>query len=324
MLGAGSLALIGQTVGLSFACGLNLYATVIVLGILARFDLVAGMPPALRGLGGILVLASALALFIVEAIVDKVRHVDSVWDAIHTFIRPSAAAMLAVAALWPYGIGIKAAGAVLAALVALGAHGAKAGLRVALHADPHPRLSITVSVIEDVVAITLTVAAMFWPVYALMGAGGAILLLLLFGHRFWRAFTLGMRALVARLRGMLGTSGWRHVDDLPRDLRKLIGPTPIGASPPRAARAGITGLKGVGAYRSGWLVSSDAGLAFVYRSLFGARTCALARSPSVQHENGLWADVVQVDASDAAYTLFMLKDGPTPDIALAVLKGERT
>jgi len=322
MMDAGSLALIGQTVGLSFACGLNLYATVIVLGILARFDLVAGMPAGLRGLGGLLVIASALALYIVEAIVDKVRHADSLWDAVHTFIRPSAAAMLAVAALWPYSLSTKLAGAVLGAIVALGTHATKAGLRIVLHTDPRPRLSFSVSVIEDVAAILLTTAALLWPVYALAGAGGAIVVILLVGHRFWRAFTLGMRALVARLRSVLGTSGWRPVDDLPRDLRGLIGPTPLGAAPPRTARVGITGLKGVGAYRSGWLVISDDGLAFVYRSLLGARACDLPRGPAVQHEDGLWADVVQVDADDG-YTLFLLKDGPAADLALADLKGER-
>ncbi|MEJ2678367.1 MAG: DUF4126 domain-containing protein [Gemmatimonadota bacterium] len=324
MVGVGSLVLIGQTVGLSFACGLNLYATVFVLGILARFDLVAGMPAGLRGLGGPLVIASAAALFIVEVIVDKVRHADSLWDAIHTFIRPSAAAMLAVAALWPYGLQIKVAGAVLAAIVALGTHGTKAGLRIVLNAGPRPRLAFAASIIEDVAAIALVIAALLWPVYAVAGAGGTLLLGLLVGHRFWRAFTLGMRALVARLRGMLGESGWRPVDDLPRDLRGLVGPTPIGAAPPRTARAGIIGVKGVGAYRSGWLIITDAGLTFAYRSLLGARTCVLPRSASLQHEAGLWADVVQVQADDAPYTLFLLKDGPAAELALAGLRGEHT
>ncbi|MEJ2185004.1 MAG: DUF4126 domain-containing protein [Gemmatimonadota bacterium] len=323
MIGAGSLVLIGQTLGLSFACGLNLYATVVVLGILARFDLVAGMPAGLRGLGGILVIASAAALFIVEAVIDKVRHADSLWDAVHTFIRPSAAAMLAVAALWPYGLEVKAAGALLGALVALTTHGTKAGLRMVLHNNPRPRTSFAVSIVEDVLAITLTTAALLWPVYATAGAGGALLIILVFGHRFWRAFTLGLRALIARLRSMLGTSGWHPVEDLPRDVRGLIGPTPIGAAEPRAARVGITGLKGVGAYRSGWLVISDDALTFAYRSLLGARSCALPRSTSIEHEKGLWTDVVQVQADDVRYTLYLLKDGPGADLALAGLKDER-
>lgn len=323
MMDAGSLVLIGQTLGLSFACGLNLYASVVVLGILARFHLVPGMPAGLQGLEGALVIASAAALYIAEAIIDKVRHADSLWDAIHTFIRPSGAAMLAVAALWPYGLWTKLAGAVLGALVALGAHGAKAGLRVVLNTDPRPRLHFAVSVIEDLVAVILTVAAFRWPLYALAGAGGALVVLLLFGHRLWRAFTLGMRALLARFRSVLGTSGWRPVDDLPRDMRGLIGPTPIGAAEPRTARAGVIGLRGVGAYRSGWLVVSSDGLAFVYRSLLGARTRALPRTASVQHEDGLWADVVQIEADDHAFTLFLLKDGPPTELALEHLKGER-
>ncbi|MEJ2218091.1 MAG: DUF4126 domain-containing protein [Gemmatimonadota bacterium] len=322
MIDAGSLVLIGQTVGLSFACGLNLYASVVVLGILARFHLVAGMPAGLQGLEGALVIASAAALYLAEAAIDKVRHADSLWDAVHTFIRPSAAAMLAIAALWPYGLWTKVAGAVLGALVALGVHGVKAGIRIALNTEPRPRLHFAVSVIEDIVAIVLTVAALLWPVYALAVAGGAVLVLLLFGRRFWRAFTLGMRALLARFRGILGTAGWRPVDELPRDVRGLIGPTPIGAAEPRTARAGVIGLRGVGAYRSGWLVISDDGLAFVYRSVLGARTRTLPRTASVQHQDGVWADVVQVEADDDAYTLFLLKDGPPTELALAHLKGE--
>jgi len=320
---AGSLILVGQTLGLSFACGLNLYATVVVLGVLSRFHLAAGMPAGLRGLEGTLVIASASALYLVEAVVDKVRHADSLWDAIHTFIRPSAAAMLAVAALWPHGTGTKVAGAVLAALVALSAHGAKAGLRIVLHTDPRPRLSFATSVVEDVLAVALTVVALVRPVFAVIGAGGALLLLLLFGHRFWRAFTLGMRALIARLRALLGVSGWRRVDDLPRDLRGLVDPTPLGAAPARTARAGVNGLKGVGAYRSGWLVSSDQALTFVYRSLLGARRRDLPRCARIEHQDGLWADVVQVRHDGTPYTLFLLKDGPATDLALADLRGER-
>jgi len=315
----GSFILLGQVLGLAFACGLNLYATVAALGILSRLGL-AELPSGLRGLEGGLVIATAAALYLVEAVIDKVRHADSLWDAVHTFIRPPAAAFLAVAALWPHGIDTKIAGAGLAGLVALSAHGAKAGLRLALNTEPRPALSMTVSFLEDALAVTLAVFALRQPTWAVIGAGGALGLVALAGHRLWRAFTLGLRALLARLRGFFLPARWRELDDLPRDLRELVEPTPLGAAPPRVARAGITGLKGVGAYRSGWLVVANGRPSFVYRSLLGGKQCPLPTSSAVHVRSGIWADFVQVAAEEGRYTLLLLKDGPDTELARSDLQ----
>ncbi len=316
---AGSFVLLGQVVGLAFACGLNLYATVAALGILSRFGL-AELPSGLRGIEGGLVIGSAILLYLVEAVIDKVRHADSLWDAVHTFIRPPAAAFLAVAALWPHAIEVRIAGAGLAGLVALSAHGAKAGFRLALNTVPHRTISVATSFLEDILAVALAVVAMHRPAWAVIGAGGAILLVALVGHSLWRAFTLGLRALLARLRAIFRGPRWRDLDDLPRDLRDLVEPTPLGAAPPRAARAGITGLKGVGAYRSGWLVIANDQPTFVYRSLLGGKRCTLPTSPAVDVRSGVWADLVDVEADDARYTLFLLKDGPDTRLALPDLQ----
>lgn len=316
---AGPLVLFGQILGLAFACGLNLYATVAALGILSRLGL-AELPAGLRGVEGLLVIITATALYLLEAVIDKIRHVDSVWDAIHTFIRPPAAAFLAVAALWPYGIDMKIAGAGLAGLVALGAHGAKAGFRLAVNTTPRRWLSILVSLLEDATAITLAVVALKRPEIAVAVAGGALLIVALMGH-LWRAFTLGLRALMARMRAIFSTRRWREVRHLPGDLRDLVDETPLGAAPPRAARAGITGLKGVGAYRSGWIVIANGRPAFVYRSLLGGKQTALPPG-RLEVEHGVWADFLQVSNDDARYTLFLLKDGPDPELAFSELRTE--
>src|SRR6266852_7086435 len=102
------LTLIGLTVGTSFAAGLNLYATVATLGLLERFGVVA-LPPPLATLGNPVVISVALFLYLVEFFADKIPYVDTAWDAIHTFIRPPAAAILAYAAVagvpeaWRFG-----------------------------------------------------------------------------------------------------------------------------------------------------------------------------------------------------------------------------
>src|SRR6266705_3291591 len=91
------LETLGYVLGTSFASWLNLYATVAAAGLLERFGLVH-LPQPLHVLSNSLVLGIAAALFVIEFIADKVPYVDSVWDAVHTFIRPPAAAFLSYSA----------------------------------------------------------------------------------------------------------------------------------------------------------------------------------------------------------------------------------
>jgi hypothetical protein len=87
-----TLVLIGQLLGTAFACGLNLYATIAVLGISARLDLLAELPPGMRGLENGVVIGIAAAFYLVEFVADRIPGVDHAWEAVHTLIRPAAAA----------------------------------------------------------------------------------------------------------------------------------------------------------------------------------------------------------------------------------------
>ena len=89
------LTLIGRTMGFSFAAGINLYATVAILGLASRFDWVA-LPPQFRVFDNDIVIGAALALYVVEFVADKIPWVDSIWDALHTVIRPLGGAFIAV------------------------------------------------------------------------------------------------------------------------------------------------------------------------------------------------------------------------------------
>lgn len=311
--------LIGQLLGIGIACGLNLYATVAALGLLSRLGLIRDLPVGLQGLEGVIVIGSALALYLVEAIIDKLRHFDSLWDTVHTFIRPPAAALLAVGALWTGPLELQIAGAVLALVVALLAHAVKAGFRLSLNASTPSPGPLWISVAEDLAAIVFAVAAVQAPRAALVAGGIALVLMLAVGPRFFRAFTLGLRCLAAWFRALFARSRWREAAELPRDIRKLVADTPMGIAPPRGTLAAVRGVPGVADYRSGWLMVTRQGPLFLYRTLLGARAAVLPPVLGPQIERGLWADMIRVAGSDQEYTLYLLKDGPPLEAAVSDL-----
>lgn len=315
-----TLVLAGQLAGTAFACGLNLYATVAVLGILARFGLLRDLPPGLQGLGGGIVIGSAIALYIVEAIVDKLAHADSVWDTAHTFIRPPAATLLAIGALWGRPVSLLVAGAALAFVVALAAHATKAGLRMVLNATLKTGWRAWISVGEDALAVALAVLALVVPVPTLIAVGILLLVSAILGPRLWRAYHLGERAIAAWFRSIFVPPGWLDLDDLPRDVGAILEDTPLGRAPPQGARAALHGLRGVGDFRNGWLVLTSDGPVFVYRTLFGTRRVDLPTPHEVEARTGVWANVMHVHGDDESdYTFFLLRDGPEPELLIRLM-----
>jgi hypothetical protein len=150
------LETLGFALGTSFASGLNLYATVAAAGLFQRFGIVT-LPEPLQILANPVVLGVALTMFLVEFIADKIPYVDSAWDALHTFIRPPAAALLSYSAFAGGGVPEewKLAAALLAGSVALTSHGAKASTRAAANASPEPVSNWTLSLLEDGLAVFL-------------------------------------------------------------------------------------------------------------------------------------------------------------------------
>ncbi len=154
---------LGLALGAGFSSGLNLYATVATLGLLQRFG-VLHLPLGLQVLSHPWVLGIAIALYLLEFFADKVPYIDTVWDAVHTFIRPPAAALLAFAAAgeappeWRWGTALIAGG------IALTAHGTKASARAAVNASPEPFSNWALSLGEDVLAVWLAWMAAAHPV----------------------------------------------------------------------------------------------------------------------------------------------------------------
>ena len=148
--------------GTGFSSGLNLYATVATLGLLERFGVIH-LPDKLQMLAHPLVLGVALGLYVVEFLADKIPYVDSVWQAVHTFIRPPAAALLAFSVTAAASEPWRWAAALLAGGIALTSHGTKASARAAVNMSPEPFSNWALSFGEDLLAVWVTWFATVHP-----------------------------------------------------------------------------------------------------------------------------------------------------------------
>lgn len=157
------LAILALALGTGFSSGLNLYATVATLGLLQRFGIIH-LPQPLQAVAHPWVIGMAIALYLVEFFADKIPYVDTLWDSVHTFIRPPAAALLAYASAggaapeWRWGAALLAAG------VALTSHGTKASARAAVNVSPEPFSNWALSFGEDLLAVWLSWFASTHPV----------------------------------------------------------------------------------------------------------------------------------------------------------------
>jgi len=142
-------------VAVGFAAGLNLYATVAALGLLARFGHLP-LPPGLHLLESWTVISASTALFAIEFIADKIPAFDLIWNALHTFVRVPVAGLLAFEATKQLSPEQQLLATLLGAAVALAAHGGKTAVRAAVTPSPEPFSNITLSLGEDAIAIGLT------------------------------------------------------------------------------------------------------------------------------------------------------------------------
>lgn len=189
------LETLGFALGTSFASGLNLYATVAAAGIFQRLGLVH-LPDSLQVLSHPVVLGVAVTLFIVEFIADKIPYVDSAWDALHTFIRPPAAAVLAYGAFGNMPEEYKLGAALLAGGVALTSHGAKATTRAAANTSPEPVSNWALSLVEDGLSVFLVWMAAEHPLLTAVIVLVLVVVAVLLIRKLWRF----ARQMVERLR----------------------------------------------------------------------------------------------------------------------------
>ena len=188
--------LIAMTLGVSWASGINLYAAVLALG-LAGATGHAVLPEELQILQSPLVIAAAAIMYCVEFAADKIPGVDTGWDAIHTFIRLPAGALLAAGMVSDVGMAAEVAAALVGGSIAAGTHATKAGSRALINTSPEPFSNWTASIAEDV-AVFAGVWAMINHPWVFLGL---LILFILFMiwvlPKIWR----GIKMLLRKIRG---------------------------------------------------------------------------------------------------------------------------
>ena len=148
--------------GSSLTAGLNLYITVLTLGLLNRFDILA-LPEKLQVLSSPWVLGVAAVLVTVEFFADKVPYVDNAWDAIHSFIRIPAGAILAGSAMGDVPTEYVWIAALIGGAVTFSSHGAKASARLAINSTPEPFSNWFLSLLEDGLSIAVLALISTYP-----------------------------------------------------------------------------------------------------------------------------------------------------------------
>jgi hypothetical protein len=186
--------------GSAWTSGINLYATVTVLGLLQKFG-AAKLPGGLDALDNWWIIGIAAALYLVEFFADKIPYVDSVWDAIHTFIRVPAGAVVAYAATNQADQTVTIIAALVGGGLALSSHGTKAAIRAGANLSPEPVSNWVLSIVEDVIAFVGSLLAVFAPVLIAIVLVIFAFFFIWFAPKVFRAFRRIFSAIRAFFRG---------------------------------------------------------------------------------------------------------------------------
>ena len=173
------LVTLGRTLGFSFAAGVNLYATVAILGLAARYGWV-DLPPQFQAFNNPLIIGTALVLYLVEFFADKIPYFDSLWDMLHTAIRPLGGALIAVTTLGEASPGVQGLVALLGGTVAAGSHLTKTSTRAVANTSPEPASNWALSFSEDIFVVGLGYLALAHPIAALVVATVLLILIVTF------------------------------------------------------------------------------------------------------------------------------------------------
>ena len=180
------LAGLGRTLGFSFAAGINLYATVAILGLASRYGWVS-LPEQYRVFDNDLIIGSAITLYVIEFFADKIPWVDSIWDAIHTAIRPIGGAVIAIQTLGDASPATEALVGLLGGTLAASTHFTKAGTRAVVNASPEPFTNWILSFGEDLFVVSLGFIALKYPLAATLIVLVALTLMAVFAAWIFRA-----------------------------------------------------------------------------------------------------------------------------------------
>lgn len=177
--------IIALSMGAAWASGINLYATIVMLGYMGMTGNIE-LPPGLEILSDPMVMGAAGLMYCVEFFADKIPGVDSGWDTIHTFIRIPAGAMLAAGAVGDVTPALELTTALLGGTLAAGSHTTKTGSRLLINTSPEPFSNWTASITEDLLVIGGLWAALNHPIFFIIGLIIFIMIMIWLLPRLWR------------------------------------------------------------------------------------------------------------------------------------------
>jgi hypothetical protein len=294
---------------LALTSGINLYLTVLVVGLSLRYGWVTDAPPGLYVLASLPILIVAGVLYAIEFIADKIPLIDSLWDLFHTVIRPAGAILIATSSLAvdPQLVGaaatlvdvnprVQIAGAIVACVVALLSHGGKAGTRTVVNVTgASVTLSgVALSLAEDVAVAVIAFLALRYPFAANVIAGFALIVLIVVVPQLLRWAWFALRALFARLKALV----WpiRQPEPLPAAHAALLdGPPTLSA---HCQAQGFRTIRG----RYGYLALVGDRLAFTYKRWFRIRAWLLPRDliREVRLRRGVLLLVLEIEYEDGS------------------------
>ena len=190
---------ISLTMGAAWASGINLYAAILVLGLLGITQNIV-LPDHLQILMNPLVMGAAGLMYVVEFIADKMPGVDTGWDTLHTFIRIPAGVLLAAGAVGDVNPALAVAAGILGGGMAAGSHAEKSGTRVLINTSAEPFTNWTASVAEDMAVIGGLWTALHYPWLFIALMIGFILLMIWLLPKLWR----GIKKVFGFIWGLFG------------------------------------------------------------------------------------------------------------------------
>lgn len=294
--------------GLPIASGINLYATILVLGLGQRFGWLQGLPEELAILANPIVLGLAGVLYTIEFFADKIPYLDTLWDGLHTFIRPVGAAYLALQAATGYGPEAKLLVMFVGAALGLGSHATKAGTRLLVNTSPEPFSNSILSVAEDFGVVALLALMYTYPWVAL----GVVLVLIAMMAVVTPLLFRIIRFLLAGGAGVVGSSFGTHDASLSPAPDWLTAKLPGGES---AATARIypcyaRKVPGAPSFQPGYLVAFPGGLHFAFRTLLSSGFVPLSERPhpACSFQRRLLFDVIAVETGRSPALICVAKD----------------
>ena len=196
------IAQLGSLLGLSFISGINLYATVAVTGLCVRTGLIEGLPPQFQVFGNEAVIFIALLLYFVEFFMDKIQGLDTLWDSLHTVIRPLGGALIALMQLGEATPAVEVIVFMLGASMASAAHFTKAGTRLLVNASPEPVSNVLVSIGEDIGVVGYSYLALAYPKLTFFLTLICIVLIFFFLPLLFRTIRMLFGSLFFRLKSL--------------------------------------------------------------------------------------------------------------------------